>query len=206
MLTKPQTVRVATASDRLTLAEEYANQVEWRAAADKLTFIVCQPMEARAGGSEDAVAGVDDAPGRMVGDINFFLYPWEDEEEEEQRGKKGEDRLVYGEVDVMIAKGEHRGLGLGRAAVTALLHFVLQRHRSAILAEAAAAAGTRPAQLRRLVVKIQATNAASIGLFTGLGFRQRGGVNYFGEVEMVQDLVDGDEVPPEGYVERTYVR
>ncbi|EFX03931.1 DNA polymerase subunit delta-2 [Grosmannia clavigera kw1407] len=204
-----EAVRVATASDRLTLAEEYENQVEWRAAADKLTFVLCRPLGERdESSSGGVVAGVDDVPSRMVGDINFFLHVWDDEDDnDEDHG--GTVVLYSGEVDVMIARAEDRGQGFGRAAVTALLYFVLQRHREAILAEAAAGAGAgtgaRAGKLRRLVVKIQATNTASIGLFTGLGFQQRGSVNYFGEVELVQDIVDGGQVP-EGYAELEYIR
>jgi hypothetical protein len=33
----------ATASERLTLEEEYENQESWRASHDKLTFIICEP-------------------------------------------------------------------------------------------------------------------------------------------------------------------
>lgn len=199
-----EAMRVATASDRLTLDEEYANQIEWRTAPDKLTFIVCQPPSTP---KEDGiVAGVDDAPGRMVGDINFFLYPWDDEDDDSGSGTSGgtggtsssEGRQTYGEIDVMIARPENRGRGLGRAAVSAFLHYILRRQQTAIVGDAR--------HLRHLVVKIQATNAASIGLFTSLGFRQRGGVNYFGEVELVHDGLDSVGEQPDGYAERTYIR
>ncbi|RWA03124.1 hypothetical protein EKO27_g11980, partial [Xylaria grammica] len=48
-------LREATASDLLTLEEEYENQQSWRTAHDKLTFIVCQPAAASptSAGSED---------------------------------------------------------------------------------------------------------------------------------------------------------
>ncbi|KAL1894730.1 hypothetical protein Sste5346_005705 [Sporothrix stenoceras] len=208
-----EAVRAATASDRLTLEEEYENQESWRAANDKLTFIVCQPTASTASTASDSegtkiVGGVDDAPDHMVGDINFFLTPFEDEEEGEQ--KNDGVALLTGEVDVMIARLEHRRQGFGRAAVTAFLHYILQSQREAILAEAAAGAdplfskpGATP-QLKQLVVKIQATNLASIGLFTSLGFVQKGSVNYFGEVELVR--TDLTAAAPEGYTEKVYER
>ncbi|CAK7267098.1 hypothetical protein SEPCBS57363_002427 [Sporothrix epigloea] len=188
-----ESVRTATASDRLTLEEEYENQKSWRESGDKLTFIVC-----RARRSDDSnnvvVAGEADAPSQMVGDVNFFLTPFEDDD-----GSHGE---LSGEIDVMIAGLDDRGKGYGRAAVTAFLHYILQRQRKAILAEASSALSQTSAVLRQLVVKIQATNAASIGLFSSLGFVQKGDVNYFGEVELVRTNFTADL--PHGYIEHTY--
>ncbi|KIH88353.1 DNA polymerase subunit delta-2 [Sporothrix brasiliensis 5110] len=200
-----EAVRAATASDRLTLEEEFENQASWRAAADKLTFILCQPATGREG---SIVAGVDDAPDRMVGDINFFLTPFEaDEDEDDESGKIQEDEagsaLFSGEVDVMIARPEHRRQGFGRSAVTAFLHYILQSKRDAILAEAADATTPAP-RLKQLVVKIQASNLASISLFTSLGFEQKGGVNYFGEVELVRKHLTADAPPC--YTEKAYQR
>ena len=43
------------------------------------------------------------------------------------------------------------------------------------------------AELRDLMVKIKETNEASRALFTKLGFKQRGSVNYFGEVVLTMD-------------------
>lgn len=215
-----EAVRAATASDRLTLEEEYENQESWRAAADKLTFILCQPVVndvsgSRASDSEDKdkdiVGGVDDAPERMAGDINLFLTPFEEEDDEgEANVQDASSSLLFsGEVDVMIARTEHRRQGFGRAAVTAFLHYILQSQRDAILAEAAEAVDTPFApsslpQLKQLVVKIQATNAASIGLFKSLGFKQKGDVNYFGEVELVRRDLTADA--PAGYAEKVYQR
>jgi RimJ/RimL family protein N-acetyltransferase len=203
-------VRAATASDRLSLEEEYDNQESWRAAADKLTFIVCQPATgSAASGDAKVIGGVDDAPGRMVGDINFFLTPFEDDDENETTAQVTTSGLT-GEVDVMIARLEHRRQGFGRAAVTAFLHYILQSKRDAILAEAANGAGplfsSAPIapQLKQLVVKIQATNLASIGLFTSLAFVQKGTVNYFGEVELVRTDLTADV--PTGYTEKVYQR
>ncbi|CAK7230847.1 hypothetical protein SBRCBS47491_007727 [Sporothrix bragantina] len=190
-----EAVRAATASERLTLDEEYENQESWRESGDKLTFIVCRAREGDSS-SDTIVAGVDDAPSRMVGDINFFLTPFEEED--------GTESGFAGEVDVMIAGLEDRGKGYGRAAVTAFLHYILQRQREAILAEASSASSFKSMVLRQLVVKIQATNAASIGLFKSLGFVQNGDVNYFGEVELVRTDLTVDA--PQGYTEHIYQR
>ncbi|EPE10409.1 acyl- n-acyltransferase [Ophiostoma piceae UAMH 11346] len=213
-----EAIRTATASDRLTLEEEYENQVSWRADADKLTFILCQPLAEKDTEGDSVAAGIDDAPGRMIGDINFFLYPYEEEEDGDRQGNQPETNtsqpLLYsGEVDVMIARPEHRGQGFGRAAVTAFLHYILEQNRAAILYEAVAAEATaspttptqtQPHQLKQLMVKIQATNEASIGLFKSLGFAQKGSVNYFGEVELTRSTLDAPA--PTAYAEKVYKR
>ena len=105
----------------------------------------------------------------------------------------------------MIASKSHRSQGLGIAAVRALILF-LRRNEGAILAEYAAGGADRSVAtdtappppltpLDELVVKIKESNAQSIALFRRGGFVQRGGVNYFGEVELV--WTDWRDVHPE---------
>ncbi|KAM0561637.1 hypothetical protein ACHAPJ_002805 [Fusarium lateritium] len=163
-------IQEATASEPMSLEEEYENQQSWRTSSDKLTFIVCAPVK------EDVTlvkAGTADADDLMRGDINFFLYPYEadDEVETDTQG------WVTGEVDVMIASTSHRGQGLGRAAVCALLVY-LRKHIEGVLKEYGAQ------ELKGLMVKIKEGNKGSRALFEKLGFVQKGEVNYFGEVVM----------------------
>ncbi|KAI0169650.1 GNAT domain-containing protein [Hypoxylon sp. FL1284] len=187
-------IREATASDRLTLEEEYENQMSWREAPDKLTFILCQPLP-QDGDEESAsqgqaaptrvIAGEADRPDRMVGDVNLFLTPWDPDEDggEEEKEEEGKT-YVRAEVDIMIANPAHRGRGLGRAVLVEFLAFV-RGHLDGILAEYNNAGSPDAPRLREVVAKIGADNGRSVALFRGLGFRQRGGVNYFGEVEVV---------------------
>ncbi|KAI1391470.1 GNAT domain-containing protein [Hypoxylon trugodes] len=185
-------IREATASERLSLDEEYENQASWRESPDKLTFILCEPLLPQ-DPAPIVVAGVDDAPTKMIGDINLFLTPWDDDEDEQQgqEPEKGEKTYYTAEVDIMIADSSHRGKGIGRAAVSTFLVFV-RRHLDAILAEYANADNTAttttptstPA-LREVVAKINASNTGSIALFKSLGFVKKGDVNYFGEIRMV---------------------
>ncbi|KAI0835375.1 GNAT domain-containing protein [Hypoxylon sp. FL0890] len=234
-------IREATASERLTLEEEYENQVSWREASDKLTFIICEPIAPAFNGDVDehdnqsqqeqnhhhsnqkldapkVVAGIADTPGRMVGDINLFLTPWEDPEDDKEtngeinggtttNNKENQKTYCAAEIDIMIADQKHRGKGLGRATVATFLLFI-QRNLDGILSEyveASADAGKRGGNsssstpvLKELVAKINVGNTGSIALFKSLGFRQRGDVNYFGEIEMVLEgfgagVNDGDD-------------
>ncbi|KFA73755.1 hypothetical protein S40288_07345 [Stachybotrys chartarum IBT 40288] len=179
-------IQEATASEPMSLEEEYENQQSWRSARDKLTFIVCAPRDVSPADSPPGAvqAGVDDSEERMRGDINFFLYPYEDEDEDDDAAAADKQGWLTGEVDVMVAARNHRGQGLGQAAVHALLVY-LSRNLDGILREHATTAGGVPGRLHGLMVKIKQSNEASRALFGKIGFRQSGGVNYFGEVTMV---------------------
>ncbi|KAL2191824.1 hypothetical protein L209DRAFT_700289 [Thermothelomyces heterothallicus CBS 203.75] len=200
-------IQEATASEPLTLEEEYENQESWRASHDKLTFIVCQPLAAVEGGEGGTVqAGGPDAPERMVGDVNLFLYPYEDEGSiAAVPGAVPE--FCVGEVDIMIADRQHRGKGLGRAVVQAFLYYV-HRHLDGIMREYAEDKDmTSPPRLKLLKAKINQNNKTSIALFERLGFEQEGAVDYFGEVKLVlRDLGRLAAEAPQGYAELVYSR
>ncbi|KAG6071176.1 hypothetical protein E4U33_003857 [Claviceps sp. LM78 group G4] len=183
---KDPAIQEATASEPLTLQEEYENQRSWRVSCDKLTFIVC---EAPAPGASAIIhAGIADAEEHMRGDINMFIY-------RDELGTPGDETAgqLRGEIDVMVAEKGHWRKGYGRAAVESLLIYV-RRNLEGILKEYG---GGEEARMAGLMVKIKEDNVGSRALFGGLGFRQTGEVNYFGEVMMVitwrdvEDLVDG---------------
>ncbi|KJY01508.1 hypothetical protein TI39_contig289g00030 [Zymoseptoria brevis] len=175
-------LRSATASEPLSLSEEYAMQQSWRSDGDKLTFIICLPLPP----GRVVEAGVADAPERMVGDINLFLT--EDDEDEYDVSVKG--WRVVGEIELMIAEQKQQRKGYGRAAVIAFLEYILvhwrgiaDEYQSSLPAEKE----TKEAvpQLAFLRVKVQQTNVGSLRLFEGVGFQQIAEeANYFGEVEM----------------------
>jgi hypothetical protein len=230
----------------LTLEEEYENQISWRTSADKLTFIVCKPLDlldspsAPFSGADDAktlrgvVAGEADRDMMMVGDINLFLTPWENDEESDDGGQDGivtkakanlgnevnragderdgtgpgAVRYCAGEVDIMIAESSNRGKGVGKGAVSTFLWFI-RENLNEILSEYAGSIGAGGRlEMKELLARINATNAGSIALFKALGFQQRGDVNYFGEIEMVlKDFAsDGVGVEVEGYHKLAYDR
>ncbi|KAK3685951.1 GNAT domain-containing protein [Podospora appendiculata] len=211
-------IQEATASERLSLAEEYSNQASWRASHDKLTFIVCQPSPSltpapspTTPGAGAVLAGEVDGPDKMIGDVNLFLTPYDEDEDEDEA-------YCVGEVDIMIADAQHRGQGVGRAAVGAFLAYV-SRNLDGILAEYSLSCSLEEGRggdhdqakpkLKMLVAKINAGNGKSIALFRSLGFEQEGAVNYFGEVKMVlraDDLRERMSIAPEGYMEVVYRR
>lgn len=150
-------------------------------------------------------AGNQDAPERMIGDVNLFLYPYEDEDDEALPSATPE--CCVGEVDIMIADQQHRGKGLGRAVVQAFLQYIY-RHLDEIMREYAEDKDMPTApRLKLLMAKINQSNAKSVALFRSLGFEQEGDVNYFGEVKLVlQHLEDFAAEVPEGYGEPVYSR
>ena len=147
-------------------------------------------------------AGDADADEKMVGDVNFFLYPGGEDEGD------SEDDCV-GEVDIMIADVKDRAKGMGKGVVMAFLQYIF-RNLEGVLGEYAwAQEGERKGapRLKMLMVKIKAENVGSIKLFQGLGFTQEGDVNYFGEVKMVlREFGNIIEAIPEGYLELQYAR
>lgn len=96
------TLRSLTASDELSLSEEYEMQQSWRQDNDKLTFIVlCAETYAK---SNDEIAA-------MVGDTNLFLHY---DEEEKQ---------YVAEAEIMIASTQARAKGYGREAMLLMFKY-----------------------------------------------------------------------------------
>lgn len=90
-----------TASESLSLEEEYSMQRSWREDPDKCTFIVLSRFP------EDE-AEID----RMAGDVNIYLHPWD------ERG--------HAEIEVMIAEERYRCRGFAREAVTLMMQYGFQ--------------------------------------------------------------------------------
>jgi len=142
----------------------------------------------------------------MVGDVNLFLYPYEDEDGDED-GPCAAPEFCVGEIDVMVADQLHRGKGIGRAVVQAFVQYI-SRNLDGIMREYAEDKDMpTPPRLKLLMAKIKQDNVKSITLFKGLGFEQEGGVNYFGEVKLVhRELNKLAAEIPEGYAEVLYSR
>ncbi|CAG9534596.1 unnamed protein product [Cercopithifilaria johnstoni] len=92
-------LRRLTASERLSLEEEYEMQAKWHEDNDKCTFIIL---------ARDLVDGGADEVASMVGDVNIFING------------------SVGELTVMIAESKWRRKGLGEEAVRIMLSFGFQ--------------------------------------------------------------------------------
>lgn len=144
-------------------------QKSWRNDHDKLTFIICHaPLERQTTG--EFTAEEYDAPGHMIGDINLFLAASEED-----------DDAAVGELELMIADKECRGKGLGRAALLALMEYLVS-YSGQIMGEYDMAKQTT---LKYLRVKIGQENRPSIRLFESVGFiKMSEDPNVFGELEL----------------------
>jgi RimJ/RimL family protein N-acetyltransferase len=185
-------LQAATASEPLSMTEEYDMQRSWRTDNDKLTFIVCSSREPESI-SQKVQGSQDDRPERMIGDINLFLFePEDDDDEDEDSGKQAlpnstkPSNALVGEIELMIARKDLHRQGYGRAALLSFTAYILATWTQ-IAAEYSnsSSEGHTPRSLQYLRVKINQSNARSIALFQSIGFVQTAaGANYFGEVEL----------------------
>jgi RimJ/RimL family protein N-acetyltransferase len=185
-------LQAATASEPLSMTEEYDMQRAWRTDNDKLTFIVCSSREPESI-SQKVQGSQDDRPERMIGDINLFLFePEDDDDEDEDSGKQAlpnstkPSNALVGEIELMIARKDLHRQGYGRAALLSFTAYILATWTQ-IAAEYSnsSSEGHTPRSLQYLRVKINQSNARSIALFQSIGFVQTAaGANYFGEVEL----------------------
>lgn len=175
-------------------------QKSWRTDIDKLTFIACLPIAPIVDSAIENVdnivvtsfslkSGQHDTPERMIGDVNLFLSPPDDDEAPQD--------VCTGELELMIATPQQRRKGLGRASILAFLIYI-SRYLDQILDEFSGMGEKwNGIQLR---VKIGGENVKSIGLFESLGFQRVGEeINYFGEMELrfgavLRRGVKGEEV------------
>ncbi|KAJ9200661.1 hypothetical protein DTO021D3_2647 [Paecilomyces variotii] len=192
---KDPEIQEATASEPLTLEEEYSMQQSWRNDADKLTFIVCSPLSESSRNEHEQARGAshlteqDDAPGKMVGDINLFLRVDDGEEGESEP-------QIIGEIELMIAEKENQRKGFGRASLLTFMKYIVD-HEAEILEEFLASEPDSLAKIKKpwkfvcLSVKIGQTNARSLALFESLLFQKvTAEPNYFGEFELRRTALD----------------
>ncbi|KAI0070005.1 acyl-CoA N-acyltransferase [Panus rudis PR-1116 ss-1] len=152
-------LRELTASEPLSLEEEYEMQRKWQEDEDKLTFIVCI-RDTTSGASVSR--SFDPANLQMIGDVNLFL-----------KGVPA-DEDFEAEVEIMIAEPDFRGKGYAARALQMMLSYATSPSSPAPL----------PVPPDRLVARIGESNESSIRLFKKLGFEITKRVTVFQEVEM----------------------
>ncbi|KAL3450105.1 GNAT domain-containing protein [Aspergillus insuetus] len=218
---KDEEIQEATASEPLSLEEEYAMQQSWRADADKLTFIVCLPVQDATNSNDkesEILSDQADSPARMIGDINLFLRIDDGEE-----GTSAPQ--IIGEIELMIAEKKNQRRGFGKGTLLAFLRYVVEREREVVGEFVRRDEGARGVlgdgegdgegvKFNALSVKIGQKNERSLALFEGVGFVKVGEEpNYFGEWELrrtgldlrgVEEQLEGAGV--EGYREVVYGR
>uniref|UniRef100_A0A182PQL4 N-acetyltransferase domain-containing protein n=1 Tax=Anopheles epiroticus TaxID=199890 RepID=A0A182PQL4_9DIPT len=106
---KSEELQELTASEPLTLEEEYQMQASWRNDEDKCTFLILDRQ--RYDGTKDEI----DA---LIGDTNIFI--------QSQAEDDSEDRLT-GEIEIMIAEPTARGKRFGWEATLLMLLFGVER-------------------------------------------------------------------------------
>lgn len=190
---KDPALQHATASEPLSLEEEYSMQKSWREDHDKLTFIACQkayPLPKDGiihGGTKESSY---DREARMIGDVNLFLTADADDD-------AGEDEVV-GEVEIMVARTDQRGNGLGTAILLTFMWYVIT-NLDAIIGEYSKAHGGKAKVMKYLRVKIGADNARSLYVFEKVGFEKTTEKpNFFNELELRYVLPEEREDRGEG--------
>uniref|UniRef100_A0A8C5R4W4 Alpha/beta-tubulin-N-acetyltransferase 9 n=1 Tax=Leptobrachium leishanense TaxID=445787 RepID=A0A8C5R4W4_9ANUR len=97
---KSEELQKLTASEPLTLEQEYDMQRSWREDADKCTFIILDALRWDQGFPEEQC---------MVGDVNLFLIDSENP--------------AIAEIEIMIAEPGFRGRGFGEESVRLMLFY-----------------------------------------------------------------------------------
>ncbi|EGG23553.1 N-acetyltransferase 9 [Cavenderia fasciculata] len=101
-------IRDLTASDLLTLEEEYENQDSWYTDPKKCTFIILDKSKIKADEYDNIKERSIEA---MIGDINIFYNDFEDE--------------GTAELEIMIAESSCRRKGMGREAIDIMMYYAM---------------------------------------------------------------------------------
>ena len=165
---KSEALLEATASEPLSLAEEYDMQQSWRDDPRKLTFIILARHQGGGGGggsggllggNVSSAASSAASAGATAGEEE------EEEEEEEEKGRMAGDTNLFfndpddpdcAEIEIMIAEPRYRRCGIATEALQTMMAFA-----------------RRTLGVTRFVAKIGYDNTASLKLFLSpaLGYR-----------------------------------
>ncbi|KAJ3807022.1 GNAT domain-containing protein [Lentinula aff. lateritia] len=190
-------LRTLTASEPLTLDQEYDMQRKWQMDEDKLTFIIL----AREGDAfiPDTVNPTDSQVSSlpMVGDVNIFFSGTPHSVSESTNRPPFDDSQEFtAEAEIMIAEPLYRRRGYAKEALRLMFEYVTGRPTSYFIqnprVEMSQGEETRQISVKMphsipptsLITRISDTNTPSIKLFEKLGFRITKHVEVFEEVEL----------------------
>ena len=137
-------IKKLTASEPLTIEEEYQMQSNWQLDEDKLTFIVLRRDLYESFKSDEDNTGKEIFS--MIGDVNVFIS--EEDDDERDRFKKS------AELEIMIPDVSNRGHGYGTESVNLMIDYCVKNIDN----------------ISDFIVKINEENVASIKMFEKLGF------------------------------------
>jgi len=177
-----QAIQLATASEPLTLDEEFSMQQSWREDSDKLTFIICKPLPDRSVATT-IKANTFDSSSEMIGDVNMFISM------DKEKLEDGQVEII-GELELMVAESKQQHNGYGRSALLTFLYYVLANEKT-ILAEfleSHTEVDYLPSRFSCFSAKIGKDNTRSLSLFESLAFKKVfSEPNFFGEFELRHD-------------------
>ncbi|TFK26143.1 N-acetyltransferase 9-like protein [Coprinopsis marcescibilis] len=198
-------LRQLTASEPLTLEEEYEMQQKWQIDEDKLTFIILSrengPLAAT---TEENIKPTDprlsECP--MVGDVNLFLSgtlqdlqaPLVIRSATEDMDPSGpeleEENESHAEVEIMIAEPAYRRKGYALEALQLMLEYGTGHKLGPVspITVTSESLQTVESPLKisptRLLTRIAEDNVPSVRLFEKLGFHVTKRVSVFQEIEL----------------------
>ncbi|EPY49469.1 GCN5-like N-acetyltransferase [Schizosaccharomyces cryophilus OY26] len=169
-----------TCSEPLTLEEEFQMQKSWLEDEDKLTFIVIYRQGVENKKPQILHEILFHRNEDMIGDVNMFLTEGYEEVEDDPAAAEDENQnsstYTQGELELMIAKPEYRGKGLGTTIAEAFLYYM---EVSGLVASKGIA---------KYIIKVGSKNVPSLRLFKKIGFQQTKYVACFDQVEMEKPL------------------